>query len=65
LRGAAERVSNAAAALKNLGPDAVLSRGYSLTVGADGELVRSAAEVEKGDRLTTKFSDGDVESVVE
>jgi exodeoxyribonuclease VII large subunit len=65
LRDAAERVSNAAAALKNLGPDAVLSRGYSLTVGADGELVRSAADVTKGDRLTTKFSDGDVESVVE
>ena len=65
LKGSLERVSIAAAALKNLGPDAVLSRGYSLTLDADGEVVRSADGVTKGDRLVTKLAEGEVESVVD
>jgi len=52
-----------AARLDLLNPYAVLGRGYSITVGADGHVVRRAADVKSGDRLTTRLSEGEVASV--
>jgi exodeoxyribonuclease VII large subunit len=48
-----------------LSPLAVLERGYSLTRGADGRLVRSAGEVASGAALVTQVRDGVIRSVVE
>jgi exodeoxyribonuclease VII large subunit len=42
-----------------------LERGYSLTLRADGTLVRGAGDVAPGDELVTRFADGSVRSRVE
>jgi len=51
------------ARLKLLNPYAVLERGYSITTDVSGKVVRHAADVRSGDRLTTRLSDGEVASV--
>ena len=45
--------------------DRQLERGYSLTMTADGGLVRSAAQVEAEQQIVTRFADGTVRSTVE
>jgi exodeoxyribonuclease VII large subunit len=47
-----------------LNPSAVLERGYSLTRNAQGEVVRDAARVAEGERLTTTLAKGWIESEV-
>lgn len=51
--------------LRVLNPLGVLGRGYSLTSKADGTLVRSSADLEAGDHITTRLADGKVVSNVE
>ncbi len=48
-----------------LDPDRLFERGYSLTCGPDGHIVRSATAVSPGDRLTTRLRGGRIESIVE
>jgi exodeoxyribonuclease VII large subunit len=45
--------------------DRQLERGYTLTVTADGQLVRSAAALESGQEIVTRFADGTARSRVE
>ncbi len=45
--------------------DRQLERGYSLTLTADGRLVRSAAQVGEHEEIVTRFPDGTVRSRVE
>jgi exodeoxyribonuclease VII large subunit len=52
------------ASLASLNPSAVLERGYSLTRNAQGEVVRDAARVAEGERVTTTLSRGWFESEV-
>jgi len=47
-----------------LGPDATLRRGYSLTLDATGNLVRSVTQVKRGDRIHTRVTDGAIKSNV-
>ena len=42
-----------------------LERGYSLTLTADGALVRNAAGLVGGQEIVTRFADGTVRSTVE
>jgi exodeoxyribonuclease VII large subunit len=52
--------------LDALSPLAVLARGYSMTTrAADGQLLRSAAELSIGDRMLTRLAQGQVQSRVE
>jgi exodeoxyribonuclease VII large subunit len=44
-------------------PELILKRGYSLT-RVNGHVVKEAAGLHKGDRLTTSFADGTVESEI-
>lgn len=44
-------------------PQVILKRGYSLT-RLNGRAVRCASDLKKGDRLTTVFADGSVESEI-
>lgn len=60
-----ERLAAAAALLGTLSPEATLARGYSITRDVNGCIVRSAAELTSGDRLRTRFRDGEAESVVD
>jgi len=64
LQQLAARLEVAAAALGGLDPGAVLRRGYSITRRADGALLRDAAQVRDGDRLSTTLARGNVASVV-
>ena len=50
--------------LRMLNPLAVLGRGYSLTRRPDGRVVRTSADVDVGDKITTQLADGKVVSNV-
>jgi exodeoxyribonuclease VII large subunit len=49
--------------LQLLSPEATLARGYSLTL-KDGAILRSSKQAKKGDTITTRFKDGDLNSEV-
>jgi exodeoxyribonuclease VII large subunit len=52
--------------LQALSPQAVLRRGYSITtLKKGGAVVRSIAQVKPGDVLTTRVTDGGIESTAE
>jgi exodeoxyribonuclease VII large subunit len=52
--------------LEAISPQSVLKRGYTITTRKKtGAIVRSAREPKVGERLTTQFADGTVESTVE
>ena len=54
------------ARLKLLGPEQVLSRGYSITTDATtGVIIRDAKHVKAGERLKTRLKSGEIESSVE
>jgi exodeoxyribonuclease VII large subunit len=60
------RLAQTAGRLESLSPLAVLGRGYSLTQrAADGQIIRSADNLEVGDLITTKLERGSVTSRVE
>jgi len=61
---ASARLGSLDARLHSLSPLAVLDRGYALVIGTDGAIIRSATQIEAGDRLTTRFSDGSFTSRV-
>jgi exodeoxyribonuclease VII large subunit len=51
------------ARLRLLGPEQVLSRGYSITMdAATGKVLRDAATVKQGQRLRTRLKTGEVVS---
>jgi exodeoxyribonuclease VII large subunit len=51
--------------LEALSPMRVLERGFSLTQRADGHVVTSAADVQPGERLTVRVSDGGIDATVD
>ncbi len=51
--------------LRSVSPVSVLQRGYSYTLGPDGQLIRSQTQAKPGDRLITVLVDGRVTSVVD
>jgi exodeoxyribonuclease VII large subunit len=52
--------------LRLLGPDQVLSRGYSITMNAaTGKVLRAVKDVKSGERLKTRLKSGEVFSRVE
>jgi exodeoxyribonuclease VII large subunit len=60
-----DRLARRAAQLEALSPLAVLARGYSLTLAADGAVLRSAAAARPGDLIQTRLASGRVFSRVE
>ena len=61
----AERgLSTAIAKLELLDPGSPLKRGYSLTFGSDGRIVRSVNEVAPGAEISTRLGDGVIRSEV-
>jgi exodeoxyribonuclease VII large subunit len=52
------------ATLLSLDPAAVLERGYSITYGASGEVMRDAERVQNGERIKTRLARGEIESEV-
>jgi hypothetical protein len=58
------QIARLKASLASLNPEAVLERGYSLTRNAQGEVIRDAAKVQVGERLTTTLAKGWLESEI-
>lgn len=52
------------AKLDAMSPLKVLSRGYSMTQNSRGELIRSVTQVESGDDIVLKVSDGSIHATV-
>lgn len=50
--------------LSLVSPDAILKKGYSLTM-CDGKVVTHVSDLHKGERMVTYLSDGKVESVID
>ena len=59
------RLKTAATSLRHLSPYGVLERGYSITLNAEGHVVRGVEGLATGSQLTTRLLDGFVSSVVE
>jgi exodeoxyribonuclease VII large subunit len=52
--------------LEMVSPGSVLRRGYTMTtLKKTGQILRSATEIKPGDRLLTRFADGETESIAE
>ncbi len=65
LEGARAHLATSSAALEALSPLKVLERGYSVTRGETGEVVRDAQRLNVGERIRTTLAKGDVWSRVE
>jgi exodeoxyribonuclease VII large subunit len=50
--------------IKLASPDYILQRGYSLTL-KDGNIIKRAAALKKGDEMTTRFIDGEIKSTIQ
>ncbi|MEP8644180.1 exodeoxyribonuclease VII large subunit [Enterobacter cloacae complex sp. SHL012] len=59
-----ERFGNAVTHLEAVSPLSTLARGYSVTTATDGKVLKQTKQVKAGDVLTTRLSDGWVESEV-
>lgn len=64
IRSSLERVTLLARLLAGLHPERVLRRGYSITKGSDGRILRAASQVGLGDTLATTLHRGSVTSTV-
>lgn len=58
LAGKKQAFVKSAASLDAMSPLRVLSRGYAAALKADGSTVKSAAELEKGEKISIRFADG-------
>ena len=59
------QVATAAASLSGLSPLDVLTRGYSVTLDANGRAVSNAGDVHPGETIRTRLQHGEIESVVQ
>jgi len=60
-----QRFDAAVTLLRVLAPESILERGFTMTMRPDGTVISSAATVNEGDALVTRFRDGTVQSTVE
>lgn len=64
LQNAELKLGNMKVRLSALDPALQLQRGYSITYTSDGKLLRSAKDLQQGDRLVTRLAEGSVMSEV-
>ncbi len=62
---AGDRLDVLAARVGAVDPAVQLARGWSITRGADGSVIRSVTSLTPGSTITTRFSDGTVASTVD
>ena len=63
-RSEKERIDAASRQLELVGPASVLARGFSVTFGPTGAVLRRAQDVKPGQSLTTNLAEGTVDSTV-
>lgn len=61
----ADRISARESALRTLGPEGVLARGFSYTMTDGGVVITDTAQVSPGEHIVTRLSKGSVRSRVE
>jgi exodeoxyribonuclease VII large subunit len=61
---AVTRTDNLEARIRLLDPKNVLARGWSITRTADGQVIRSTADVSVDEKITTVVADGSISSTV-
>jgi len=59
-----QRLDALSTGLRQLNPDAVLTRGYSIVRNAEGHIVRTAANLTPGDPLAVQFAEGGIDVTV-
>jgi exodeoxyribonuclease VII large subunit len=59
-----QRLDALSAGLRQLNPDAVLTRGYSIVRNAEGHIVRTAASLQPGDMLAVQLAEGGIDVTV-
>jgi exodeoxyribonuclease VII large subunit len=59
-----QKVAAVEGQLRAVSPQSVLDRGYSITSDKQGNIVRSKTQVQRGDVLTTRVADGEIQSTV-
>lgn len=59
------RLDGLATQVRLLDPARLLARGYTITLNSDGKILKKAELIAAGDRLRTRFADGDVNSIVQ
>jgi exodeoxyribonuclease VII large subunit len=64
LRQQQHQLQQASAKLNAFSPLATLTRGYSITFDSQNRVIRSSKQLQQGDRLTTRFADGEIISQV-
>jgi exodeoxyribonuclease VII large subunit len=64
LEAAGRRLEALDRALRAVGPQSTLERGYAIVATSDGDLVRSAAVVTAGQRLSVRVADGSFDATV-
>lgn len=60
-----DRLESRAEVLKHIGPQSVLSRGFSYTTTADGRVLTNASDITPGDTLITRLAQGAVQSTAQ
>ena len=65
IQSASDRLSKVASLIETLGPQSTFKRGFSLTLDAEGGIVRDPDAVKSGDLLTTQVAEGKILSKVE
>jgi exodeoxyribonuclease VII large subunit len=64
LREHKQQIDNQVRLLKNMEFKKVLQRGFTITTNQQGKVIKSIAEMNKGEQLTTKLADGTIDSEV-
>jgi len=64
LRTSHDRLAATADQLRIVSPTAILDRGFSITTDKEGNILRSAEQVKKGDPITTRLAEGTIHSTV-
>lgn len=65
LASLSDKLAHLGGLLRALGPESAFERGFSITFGPDGKVVRGPAEVKTGDELETMTKGGVISSRVE
>ena len=65
LANSRSQLEKTAAATEALSPLRTLARGYSVTITEEGKTVTETTQVQSGDTITTRLTDGTVRSIVE
>lgn len=65
LQARQDKLNRSQSLIQALGPESAFERGFSITMGQDGKVLRDAAEAKKGMRLETMMKGGVVASRVD